>query len=68
MSMQAVIQDHPGGVETLKIASVAKPVAGPGQLLVKVMASGINRADLMQREGKYPPPPGVTEIIGLEVA
>ena len=68
MSMQAVIQDQPGGVETLKIASVAKPVAGPGQLLVKVMASGINRADLMQREGKYPPPPGVTEIIGLEVA
>lgn len=68
MSMQAVMQKAPGGAETLYLDVVEKPVLNEGQLLVRVIASGINRADIMQREGKYPPPPGAPEILGLEVA
>ncbi|WP_024302796.1 NAD(P)H-quinone oxidoreductase [Pseudogulbenkiania sp. MAI-1] len=68
MSMQAVIQSRPGGRETLELGIVEKPVIGDGQLLVRVLAAGVNRADIVQREGQYPPPAGASAILGLEVA
>lgn len=66
--MKAVLIDGFGGVEVLKVAESERPAAGAGQVLVKVFATSINRPDLVQREGKYPPPPGDSEILGLEVA
>lgn len=66
--MRAVLLDAFGGVEMLKVGEVDRPVPGAGQVLVKVFATSINRPDLVQREGKYPPPPGDSEILGLEVA
>lgn len=68
MSMLAVVQRAPGGVETLELAMVEKPRPAPGQLRVRVLAAGVNRADLVQREGHYPPPPGASPLLGLEVA
>ena len=66
--MKAVLLDGFGGLEVLKVGEVPQPEPGEGQVLVKVMATTINRPDLVQREGKYPPPPGDSEILGLEVA
>ncbi|HEX5773747.1 MAG TPA: NAD(P)H-quinone oxidoreductase [Geomobilimonas sp.] len=66
--MKAVLLEGFGGLEVMKIGEVAIPQPGEGQVLVKVMATSINRPDLVQREGKYPPPPGDSEILGLEVA
>jgi len=66
--MKAVTLDGFGGLEVLGIGDVPKPQAGEGQVLIKVAATSINRPDLVQREGKYPPPPGDSEILGLEVA
>ncbi|GGW76713.1 NAD(P)H-quinone oxidoreductase [Alteromonas halophila] len=57
-----------GGPDTLRIANTSAPQAGAGQVLIEVAAFGINRADTLQRQGKYPPPPGESEILGLEVA
>lgn len=67
-SMEAVLVSEPGGVEQLRFGRVATPVAGPEELLVRVHATALNRADLLQREGRYPPPPGESEILGLEIA
>lgn len=66
--MKAVLMEGFGGVEVLKVGEAERPVAGEGQVLVKVCATTVNRPDLVQREGKYPPPPGDSEILGLEVA
>lgn len=66
--MKAVLMEGFGGVEVLKLGDVERPVAGEGQVLVKVFATTVNRPDLVQREGKYPPPPGDSEILGLEVS
>ncbi len=66
--MKAVLIDGFGGVDVLKVGEIEKPAHGDGQVLVKVIATSINRPDLVQREGKYPPPPGDSEILGLEVA
>jgi putative PIG3 family NAD(P)H quinone oxidoreductase len=68
MDMKAVLMEGFGGVEVLKVGEAEKPSAGEGQVLVKVFATSVNRPDLVQREGKYPPPPGDSEILGLEVA
>ncbi len=57
-----------GGPDVLRVVDRPAPQPGPGELLVRVSAAGLNRPDLMQREGKYPPPPGVSDIPGLEVA
>lgn len=64
--MQAITVREPGGPEVLEWTEVPDPVAGPGEVLVDVAASAVNRADLIQRQGAYPPPPGASEIIGLE--
>jgi putative PIG3 family NAD(P)H quinone oxidoreductase len=66
--MKAVVFDKPGDESVLKIGERAEPQAGPGQLLIRVKFAGINRADLMQRQGFYPPPPGASEVLGLECA
>jgi putative PIG3 family NAD(P)H quinone oxidoreductase len=66
--MRAVVVTEPGGPDQLEVAQVPDPVAGPGELLVRVVAAGVNRADLLQRQGFYPPPPGISDVIGLEVS
>ena len=66
--MLAVQISRPGGPEVLVPAERPMPVPGPGQVLIKVAAAGINRPDLLQRGGKYPPPPGASDLPGLEVA
>jgi len=66
--MKAVVCEKPGDESVLKIGEVPDPKAGPGQLLIRVKYAGLNRADLMQRQGFYPPPPGASEIIGMECA
>jgi putative PIG3 family NAD(P)H quinone oxidoreductase len=66
--MYAITVKEPGGPEVLEWAEVPDPVAKPGEVVLDVAASAVNRADLMQRQGHYPPPPGASEIIGLECA
>ncbi|RVN58933.1 NAD(P)H-quinone oxidoreductase, partial [Sinorhizobium meliloti] len=59
---------RPGGPEVLQIVERLRPVPGEGEMLVRVSAAGINRPDVMQRQGNYPPPPGASDILGLELA
>jgi putative PIG3 family NAD(P)H quinone oxidoreductase len=66
--MRAVVVTEPGGPEKLTISEVRDLVAAPGELLVRVVAAGVNRADLLQRQGFYPPPKGISDVIGLEVS
>ncbi len=66
--MRAVVITRPGGPEVLEVQQVPDAVAGPGEVLVAVSAAGVNRADLMQREGRYDPPPGAPAHPGLEVS
>lgn len=66
--MKAVVFEKPGAENVLKVGEVAEPKPGAGELLIRVKCSGINRADLMQRQGFYPPPPGASDILGLECA
>jgi len=64
--LYAITIPEPGGPEALVWAEVEDPTAGPGEVLIDVTASGINRADLLQRAGFYPPPPGAPPYPGLE--
>ncbi|RZQ62019.1 NAD(P)H-quinone oxidoreductase [Amycolatopsis suaedae] len=64
--MRAIMIREPGGPENLEWTTVPDPEPGPGEVLVDVAASALNRADLLQRQGHYPPPKGASEIIGLE--
>jgi NADPH2:quinone reductase len=66
--MRAVEISEPGGPQVLRIVERPEPSPGPGEVLIDVVAAGVNRPDLMQREGRYPPPKGTTDIPGLEVA
>ena len=61
-----MVIDSPGGPDVLRVREVPDPVAEEGEVLVRVTAAGVNRADLMQRAGHYPPPPGASELPGLE--
>lgn len=66
--MKAVLVDEPGGPEKMRIGEYPRPPYGEDELLVRVKATALNRADLLQREGKYPPPPGASPLLGLEIA
>jgi putative PIG3 family NAD(P)H quinone oxidoreductase len=66
--MQAVEITHPGGPDVLCLGERTVPVPGAGEVLIRVTASGVNRPDVLQRKGNYPPPPGASDIPGLEVA
>ena len=57
-----------GAPAVLRLATVARPVPGPDDVLIRVFAAGVNRPDVLQREGRYPPPPGASPLLGLEVA
>ena len=63
-----VVRGGKGGADALEVQSVPVPALAPGHVLVRVRAAGVNRPDLLQRAGRYPPPPGASEILGLEVA
>src|SRR3954471_18037552 len=64
--MRAVIADGAGGPEVLSVADLPDPEPGPGEVVLDVAAAGLNRADLLQRQGFYPPPPGASDILGME--
>ncbi|MEU8630686.1 NAD(P)H-quinone oxidoreductase [Amycolatopsis sp. NPDC048633] len=64
--MYAITIREPGDPDVLEWSEVAEPRPGPGEVLLDVAASAVNRADLLQRQGHYPPPPGASETIGLE--
>jgi putative PIG3 family NAD(P)H quinone oxidoreductase len=66
--MTAVEIAGPGGPEVLRPALREVPRPGPGEVVIRVAAAGVNRPDIMQRQGKYPPPPGASDIPGLELA
>jgi putative PIG3 family NAD(P)H quinone oxidoreductase len=67
-SMTAIEITEPGGAEVLKAAERPLPLPGAGEVLIEVAAAGVNRPDVLQRQGGYPPPPGASDIPGLEVA
>ena len=66
--MKAIVIGTPGGPEALELQDVPAPEAGPGEVLIDVIAAGLNRADVMQRQGHYPVPAGASEYPGLEVS
>ncbi|MBJ6117162.1 NAD(P)H-quinone oxidoreductase [Pontibacter sp. BT310] len=66
--MKAILVKQPGGPEQLIVGDYEKPLPGPYELLVKVHATALNRADTLQRQGKYPPPKGASPLLGLEIA
>src|SRR6266540_1717798 len=67
-TMAAIEISAPGGPDVLQLTRRPVPKPGPNEVLLQVVAAGINRPDIMQREGHYPPPPGASDIPGLEVA
>ena len=68
-TMKAIaVEGGRGPAENLKAVEIARPVPGPGQILIRVEAAGVNRPDIAQRLGAYPPPPGAPDTLGLEVA
>src|SRR6478735_2281339 len=66
--MMAIAITQPGGPLVLKPERRDVPEPAPGQILIKVRAAGVNRPDVLQRQGAYPPPPGASDLPGLEVA
>jgi putative PIG3 family NAD(P)H quinone oxidoreductase len=66
--MQAIVVREPGDEQVLRVADAPRPAPGPSDLRIRVRAAGVNRADLLQRQGLYPPPPGASDILGLECA
>ena len=67
-TMRFIDLPTPGGPEAMRIASGPLPIPAAGEVLIRVMAAGVNRPDVQQRMGAYPPPPGASPILGLEVA
>ena len=68
LSMRSIEITTPGGPEVLRLTTKPVPRPGSGEVLVRTAAAGINRADLLQRQGHYPPPPGASPILGMEVS
>ncbi|MBW2287808.1 MAG: NAD(P)H-quinone oxidoreductase [Deltaproteobacteria bacterium] len=66
--MKAITVDEPGNEDAMKLGEAPAPVMQPDSLRIRVAASAVNRADLLQRQGLYPPPPGASPILGLECA
>src|SRR3712207_7270552 len=66
--MSYVAHGEGGGPEVLTVATGDVPQPGPDEVLIRVLAAGVNRPDVSQRKGEYPPPPGASPVIGLEVA
>lgn len=66
--MKSIIFDSPGDESVLKLGDIEPPRLGPCDIRLRVMAAGVNRADLLQRQGLYPPPPGASSVLGLECA
>ncbi len=66
--MKAILADRPGGPEVLRLGQAPDPRPAPGEVVLAVVATAVNRADLAQREGHYPPPPGASDILGLEAS
>jgi NADPH:quinone reductase len=66
--MREIIFDGAGGPDVIRLREAPVPQPGPGQVLIEVVAAGVNRPDCLQREGNYPPPPGESDVPGLEVA
>lgn len=66
--MRAIAITSPGGPEVLQLVDAPKPTPGPGEVLIRVAAAGVNRPDVFQRKGVYPAPPGASPLPGLEVA
>jgi putative PIG3 family NAD(P)H quinone oxidoreductase len=66
--MKAIVAPQPDGAEELALVERPVPRPGPGEVLIQVEAAGVNRPDILQRRGLYPPPPGAPDILGLEVA
>jgi putative PIG3 family NAD(P)H quinone oxidoreductase len=66
--MRAILLEQPGGADQLYLGEAETPKPAPDEILIKVAATALNRADIMQREGKYPPPEGASPILGLEVS
>jgi len=67
-TMNAIDPEAPGGPEVLRVVERPVPLPGPGEVLIRVVAAGVNRPDILQRKGGYPPPPGAPSIPGLEVS
>lgn len=66
--MTVIVADPVGGPDVMRLAHRAVPIPGPGEVLIKTHGAGVNGADLREREGKYPVPPGAPDIMGLEVS
>ena len=64
--MRAVIAPEPGGPEALTVTDLPDPEAGAGEVVIDIVASAVNRADTLQRQGFYPPPPGASDVLGME--
>ena len=63
--MRAIVVAGPGDAGAMRIAEVPRPLPRPGEVLIRVAAAGVNRADIVQRKGHYPPPAGITDILGM---
>jgi NADPH:quinone reductase len=68
MDMRVIEIAAPGGPEQLRLATRPVPQPGPGEVLIRVAAAGVNRPDIVQRQGHYPPPPGASDLPGMEIA
>ncbi|MGE3968539.1 MAG: NAD(P)H-quinone oxidoreductase [Dongiaceae bacterium] len=66
--MKAIVAETPGDADRLRLIRRPMPKPGEGELLVRIAAAGVNRPDILQREGNYGPPPGASDILGLELA
>ena len=64
--MRAVIATEPGGPEVLTVTDLDDPVPAAGEVVIDMAGTAVNRADTLQRQGFYPPPPGASEVLGLE--